>query len=426
MWCQAVAVAFLHLSLGHQKATLGSFSGDGSSRLGHLLGWNPAGVRLFRMHADRRPSGPMVLQGFWTVSKLLVMWCQAVAVAFLHLSLGPQKATLESFSVNGSIAGWATFWVGILLGFGCFACMPTGAARGPWFLEFLNGFAAACYVMSGSGGGLSSSFFRASESNVREFFGGWFSQVGPPFGLESCWGSAVSHACSWTVSKLLVMWCQAVAVAFPHLTLGPQKATLESFSGDGSSRLGHLLGWNRAGVWLFHMHADRRPSGLLKSIQRRPKRPPKLPFQLRPLHVFAGVLNGFEAACYVMSGSGGGLSSSLHHHSCSYQGKCLHFKQELSETFWSRLIQTTKVGLHPNNEGLFLSTKPTKKTFLTSAPRPPPSFGSDHALRWLFLHGLNWFLWLPSFLAQEKMPLGQKKYMTPMLFLSLQKLHVFL
>ena len=121
-------MAFLHLSLA-----LESFSGVGSRR----LGWNPAGVRLFRMHVFERYQS-------------------------------------------------------------CLLC--------------------DCYVMSGSGGGLSSSFFRASESNVREFFGGWF-----------------------------------------------------------YSRLGHLLGWNPAGVWLFRMHAD-RPLGA---------------------HAFAGLLNGFETACYM-------------------------------------------------------------------------------------------------------------------------------
>ena len=63
------------------------------------------------------------------------------------------------------------------------------------FAGFFNGFEAACQVMSGSCVGLSSSFFRASESDVRHFFGGWFSQVGPPLELESCWGLAVSHAC---------------------------------------------------------------------------------------------------------------------------------------------------------------------------------------------------------------------------------------
>ena len=45
--------------------------------------------------------------------------------------------------------------------------------------------------MSGSCVGLSSSFFRASESNVRHFFDGWFWLVG----LESCWGFPVSDAC---------------------------------------------------------------------------------------------------------------------------------------------------------------------------------------------------------------------------------------
>ena len=75
-------------------------------------------------------------------------------------------------------------------------------------------------------------------------------------------------------------------MAFLHLSLGPQKATLESFSGVGSRRLGHLLGWNPAGVRLFRM----APLGV---------------------HGFARFLNGFAAACYVMSGSGGGLSSSF-------------------------------------------------------------------------------------------------------------------
>ncbi len=52
-WCQAVALAFLHLPLGRQKATSGSFSTDGFG----WLGLNPAGVSLFRMHVERRLSG---------------------------------------------------------------------------------------------------------------------------------------------------------------------------------------------------------------------------------------------------------------------------------------------------------------------------------------------------------------------------------
>ncbi len=100
---------------------------------------------------------------------------------------------------------------------------------------------------------------------------------------------------------------------------------------------------------------------------------------------------------------------------CSYQRKCLHFKKEVSEAFWNRLIQTTKVGLHPKQRGVvFVHETNQQKTFFTSAPRPPRSFGSDHALRWLFINGLSW--WLPSFLAGEKMPLAsrpKKKETTP-------------
>ena len=131
-WCQAVALAFLHLSLGRQKATSGSFSTDGFGG----LGLNPAGVSLFRMHVERCPSGS--LSSIQARRKLLV---------------------------HGRVR-WCPF----------------------------NNFDAACQVMSGSCVGLSSSFFRASESNVRHFFDGWFWLVG----LESCWGFPVSDAC-WTV-----------------------------------------------------------------------------------------------------------------------------------------------------------------------------------------------------------------------------------
>ena len=42
------------------------------------------------------------------------------------------------------------------------------------FAWFFHAFEAACLVMSGIGVGLSSSFLRASEGDVRQFFGGWF------------------------------------------------------------------------------------------------------------------------------------------------------------------------------------------------------------------------------------------------------------
>ena len=177
--------------------------------------------------------------------------------------------------------------------------------------------------MSGNCVGLSSSFFRASESNVRQFFDGWFWLVG----LESCWGFLVSHASSTPcsrgpsvqsnrcrschrschsipvhymvlhvfgmVSKLPVRWCQAVALAFLHLSLGRQKATSGSFSTDGFG----WLGLNPAGVSLFRMHVERCPSGPLSCIQPRPK----LLFHGRPLPGFPWFFNNFDAACQVMS-----------------------------------------------------------------------------------------------------------------------------
>ena len=174
--------------------------------------------------------------------------------------------------------------------------------------------------MSGSCVGLSSSFFTASESNVRQFFDWWFWRVG----LESCWGFPVSDAC-WTVplgapkfnpreaeavspwpstawfslvflaiSPLPVRWChfnnfdaacqvmsQAVALAFLHLSLGRQKATSGTFSTDGFG----WLGLNPAGVSLFRMHVERCPSGPLSSIQARRK----LLVHGRPLPGFPGL-----------------------------------------------------------------------------------------------------------------------------------------
>ena len=120
-----------------------------------------------------------------------------------------------------------------------------------------NNSDAACQVMSGSCVGLSSSFFRASESNIKQFFDGWFWLVG----LASCWGFPVSDACwtvplgalklnpteaeavipwpstAWislvfeqfrrcvsgdvilTISTLPVRWCQAVALAFSNRSM---------------------------------------------------------------------------------------------------------------------------------------------------------------------------------------------------------------
>ena len=122
---------------------------------------------------------------FNTISTLPVRWCEAVALAFLHLSLGRQKATSGSFSTDGF------GWLGLNpAGVSLFRMHVELCPSGPQNFDF----DAACQMMSGSCVGLSSSFFRASESNVRQFFDGWFWRVG----FESCWGFPVSDAC-WTV-----------------------------------------------------------------------------------------------------------------------------------------------------------------------------------------------------------------------------------
>ena len=193
------------------------------------------GIR-FAWRVSTAPSTTWFLHGFFMLSKLPVWWCQALALAFLHLSCGRQKATLGSFSGAGFWTGWA--W--ILLGFGCFGSVPDGgrschrschcssihsSIHYMVFAWFFHAFEAAFLVMSGIGVGRSSSFLWASEGDVRHFFGGWF--------LDR-------------------------------------------------------LGLNPAGVGLFRLRAERRP-----------ELPPKLPLQLHPqlhpLHGFCMVFSCFRS-----------------------------------------------------------------------------------------------------------------------------------
>ena len=170
-------MAFLHLPLGRQKATSGSFSTDGFG----WLGLNPAGVSLFRMHVERRLSGllrpiqarpkllfhgrplpgfPWLFNNFAAACQLMSFQfdaacqviCQAVALAFLHLSLGRQKATSGTFSMDG-FGGLGLNPAGVP----CFGCRMH-VERCPSEPQNFD-FDAACQVMSGSYVGLSSSFF---------------------------------------------------------------------------------------------------------------------------------------------------------------------------------------------------------------------------------------------------------------------------
>ena len=112
-WWQALALAFLHLSCGRPKATLGTFSGA----------------------------------GFWTG------WAW-ILLGFGCFGSVPNRGrschrSCHCSSIHSSIHYMVFAW-------------------------FFHAFEAACLVMSGIGVGLSSSFLWASEGDVRQFFGGWF------------------------------------------------------------------------------------------------------------------------------------------------------------------------------------------------------------------------------------------------------------
>ena len=205
-------------------------------------------------------------------------------MAFLHLSLGRQKARLGTFSV---LAGWATS--------SSSQPRPKLPPKLPLFYPrpfhgfagSFNGFKAACQVMSGSCVGLSSSFFRASESDVRHFFGGWFWQVGPPLELESCWGLAVSHACRTvplgafkfkpTEAEAAIpwpstAWFSLVFLRFRSCLSGDVTSSCVTFSTDGLGRLGfHASCWGLAAS-VFHLplfiHAEDKGQNKILQMRR--------------------------------------------------------------------------------------------------------------------------------------------------------------
>ena len=270
------------------------------------------------------------------LSKLPVWCCQALALAFLHLSCGRQKATLGSFS--GAGFGLESCW-GLAVSAPCRteAGAATEAAISSIhymvFARFCHAFEAACLVMSGIGVGLSSSFLWASEGDVRPFFGGWFlDRLGlNPAGVELFRLRAGRRHGFFTLSKLPVWWCQALALALLHLSCGRQKVTLGTFSGAG-----FWTGW----AWILlglscfgsvpdggrSCHRSCHCSSIHSSIHYM---------------VFARVLNAFEAACLVMSGIGVGLSSSF---LWASEGDVRHF---FGGWFLDRL------GLNPAGVGLF-------------------------------------------------------------------------
>ena len=85
--------------------------------------------------------------------------------------------------------------------------------------------------------------------------------LGPPLGLESCWGFAVSHAsrcrgCGNSVCIGFERWMK-------HTSRGSGPSVFNGFEG----RVRHTLGLNPAGVSLFRMH---RPLHVLGALKFKP------------------------------------------------------------------------------------------------------------------------------------------------------------
>ena len=184
-----LASSFLWASEGDVRHFFGGWFLD-------RLGLNPAGVELFRLRAGRRPELP---------PKLPLQ---------LHPQLHPLHGFCMVFScfrscLSGDVRHWRwpffIFLVGVRrrrealfrgLVFGqvglesCWGWAVSAPCRTEAgaateaaisssihymvFAWFFHAFEAACLAMSGIGVGLASSFLRASEGDVRHFFGGWF------------------------------------------------------------------------------------------------------------------------------------------------------------------------------------------------------------------------------------------------------------
>ena len=173
--------------------------------LGSFLG----GVWLFRMGCREL--------GFWCGG--------AFCTVEFQISLGHQKVALESFFGAAVLAGLGSFLGGVWLFRIC--CGEVGFWCG------------GAFCLHGRG----SSFFRPSESGVREFFG-----AAVLAGLGSFLGGV------WLFRmgcREVGFWCGgAFCTVEVHLSLGHQKVALESFLGAAVlAGLGSFLG----GVWLFRM-----------------------------------------------------------------------------------------------------------------------------------------------------------------------------
>ena len=231
------------------------------------LGLNPAGVSLFRMHAPQSPLTRnwfrLRLQSSRSRALILVVAssfvCGCIASSFCFFR--PSERNVRQF-----YGAWFwQVWAWILLGFPCFGCVLHKALwRGIGFRLRLESsrFRALILVVASSFvcDYIASSFcfFRPSERNVRQFYGGWFWQVWawillgfPCFGcmphralwrgIGSAWGFSprVLGPWSWWLHHLLFV------VALHHLSvsLGRQNATLGPFTAHGFGRFGLESCW---------------------------------------------------------------------------------------------------------------------------------------------------------------------------------------
>ena len=232
------------------------------------LGLNPAGVSLFRMRAPQNPFDEELASAWGLNPRVFGPWSWwlqhllfVVALHHLSVSLGRQNATLGSFTGDG----FGRFGLESCWGFPVSDACPTEpfdeelvpleasvlAFFGPWswWLHHLL-FVVALHHLSVSLG--------RQNATLGSFMAHGFGR----FGLESCWGSPVSDACStrpfeeelasaWGLNPRVFgpwsWWLHHLlfVITLHHLSvsLGRQNATLGSFTGDGFGRFGLESCW---------------------------------------------------------------------------------------------------------------------------------------------------------------------------------------
>ena len=205
------------------------------------LGLNPAGVSLFRMRATEHLTRNWRGIGFrlrLEASRssdldlggciIFCLWLHCIN-EFSFCFFRPAERNVTQF-----YGGWFwQVWAWSLLGFPCFGCVPHRTIWGgigfrlglkscqglPWFWFAFNGFPDA-----------------VSAARLEKL----------PLGLESFWGFFVSLVVAMLGFLCLWLHCWGFLCFWLHhlsVSLGRQNATLESFTGDGFGRFGLESCW---------------------------------------------------------------------------------------------------------------------------------------------------------------------------------------